>query len=77
LIDTLVRFDGRVGSAIASSRSSNAPGIPLRDGLDRLQSAEFLYESSLFPDLEIEVDRFEVNPGKYDIIKFLNEQAGE
>jgi hypothetical protein len=27
--------------------------------------------------VEIEVERFEVNPGKYDIIKFLNEQAQE
>jgi len=27
--------------------------------------------------VEIEVDRFEVNPGKYDILKFLNEHAGE
>ena len=27
--------------------------------------------------VEIEVRRFEVNPGKYDIIKFLNEHAGE
>jgi len=27
--------------------------------------------------VEIEVQRFEVNPGKYDIIKFLNEHAGE
>jgi hypothetical protein len=27
--------------------------------------------------VEIEVERFEVNPGKYDIIKFLNEHARE
>jgi hypothetical protein len=25
--------------------------------------------------VEIEVERFEVNPGKYDIIRFLNEHA--
>ena len=27
--------------------------------------------------VEIEVQRFAVNPGKCDIIKFLNEHAGE
>jgi hypothetical protein len=27
--------------------------------------------------VEVEVERFEVNPGKYDIIRFLNEHAQE
>jgi hypothetical protein len=27
--------------------------------------------------LDIEIERFEVNPGKSDIVRFLNEQAGE
>ena len=27
--------------------------------------------------LEVEIDRFEVNPGKSDIVRFLNEHADE
>jgi hypothetical protein len=27
--------------------------------------------------LEIAIDRFELNPGKSDIVRFLNEHAGE